>query len=546
MVLLWSSAPFSVCIGTRGGRCRIRGVARGVVRTFLLFATCLSVVLAACDSAPAKLENRPNIIWVVWDTVRSDRLSLYGHKRQTTPHLDKWAQGARVFENCVTPGSTTVPAHASMFTGLLPVQHGASNVRPRLDSAFQTIAEILREAGYATYAYSENPFITKKHNFAQGFDVAEEPSDPQYIEIANRITRDKMRAPEEYARANTAKPTRRRTRGLRAPEVLQQGVEQWLTQQDSDQPVFLFLNYMEAHWPCIPAHEYRQRLMNQTQARRSYLVDTRGVGRWLYTFGAMEFHPKDIEVLRLRYEAAILELDEHFYRLLQYLQAAGRLDNTIVILASDHGEQHGEHHMMEHQYSVYEPLARVPLVISYPPRIKPGRDDRPVMLCDLFPTLLELVGLDPPEGLQSPAVSLLAPLEQRPRLSEYPAVSHVAFNAVRRMKPGFDCTPWDRSLRAYYHEPYKFIRGSDGRCELYDIVADPVESRDLISEKPDVAKRLASELEALVCSLEPLNVKRDPLPELPLEHLQRLRALGYAGESADANEQDGGKTDREP
>ena len=533
-------------MSSSGRRCRIRAVARGTVGLFLLFTTYLPLVLSACDSTPAKPEHRPNIVWIVWDTVRSDRLSLYGHKRQTTPHLDKWAQEALVFENCVTPGSTTVPAHASMFTGLLPVQHGASNVRPYLDTAYHTIAEILREDGYATYAYSENPFITKKHNFAQGFDVAEEPADRQYIEAANRITRDKMLAPDEKTRSNTAKPARRRSRGLRAPEVLQQGVEQWLSRQDSDQPVFLFLNYMEAHWPCIPAHEYRQRLMNQTQVRRSYLVDTRGVARWLYTFGAMEFHPRDIEVLQLRYEAAILELDEHFHRLLQYLRSAGRLDNTIVILTSDHGELLGEHHMMEHQYAVYEPLLRVPLVLSYPPRIKPGRDDRPVMLCDLFPTLLELVGLDPPEGLQSPAISLLAPLKQRPRLSEYPAASHVAFNAVRHLRPGFDSTPWDRSLRAYYHEPYKFIWGSDGRCELYDIVADPVESHDLISIKPDVAKRLAGELEALVYSLEPLNVNRDPLPELPLEHLQRLRALGYAGESADANEPDGGETDREP
>ena len=131
-----------------------------------------ALLASGCDSAPQTPQtphSKPNIIWIIWDTVRADRLSLYGYGRKTTPFLDEWARGARVFDNCVTPASTTVPSHASMFTGLLPLQHGASNTRRWLDDRYVTVAERLRDAGYATFAYTENPFITSRHNFTQGF-----------------------------------------------------------------------------------------------------------------------------------------------------------------------------------------------------------------------------------------------------------------------------------------------------------------------------------------------------------------------------------------
>lgn len=121
-------------------------------------------IIFGCDSS--ETAEPPNIIFVVWDTVRADHLSLYGHQRRTTPFLDEWAQGARIYEDCISVGSTTVPSHSSMFTGLLPSEHGTSNETSTyvLDDKFDTLAEQLRAAGYSTYMFSANPFLSHAEN----------------------------------------------------------------------------------------------------------------------------------------------------------------------------------------------------------------------------------------------------------------------------------------------------------------------------------------------------------------------------------------------
>src|SRR5262245_26004782 len=130
-----------------------------------LLAILWAVNLAGCDgpapgttSRPAAVVARdaPNILWIVWDTVRPDYLTPYGHKTPTTPRLADWAKDARVFDNVVSPGSTTLPSHASMFTGLLPTEHGVSHKHEVLDAAHDTIAEILQRGGYRTYMFSAN------------------------------------------------------------------------------------------------------------------------------------------------------------------------------------------------------------------------------------------------------------------------------------------------------------------------------------------------------------------------------------------------------
>ncbi|MFP6578376.1 MAG: sulfatase-like hydrolase/transferase, partial [Myxococcota bacterium] len=119
----------------------------------------------------------PNILWVVWDTVRADRMSLYGHSVETTPELDRWARGARVYRDVVSAASTTEPAHASMFTGLYPSQHGTDADHRWLSEDFDTLAERLSSAGYRTYLWSANPSISADENFHQGFDRVEHPWD---------------------------------------------------------------------------------------------------------------------------------------------------------------------------------------------------------------------------------------------------------------------------------------------------------------------------------------------------------------------------------
>ncbi len=163
-----------------------RAAQMGVVRNILLLASpaALLGLSLGCGASPdpdrkpptpaAQKTNPPadppNIVLVVWDTVRADYLSLYGGEQPTTPQLDEWSRQARVFEDCISVGSTTVPAHVAMFTGLLPTEHGGTNLSPRLSDSLQMLAELLRAARYNTYMFSENPHLSAKKNFAQGFD----------------------------------------------------------------------------------------------------------------------------------------------------------------------------------------------------------------------------------------------------------------------------------------------------------------------------------------------------------------------------------------
>jgi len=121
---------------------------------------CLSLLAAAVVCGPTSQApplSRPNVLWIVWDTVRADRFTLYGFPKETTPFVEKWAADALVFDNCVSTANYTLPSHASMFTGLLPSEHGAHNDYAFLDDGFTTIAELFRDAGYETYLFSANP-----------------------------------------------------------------------------------------------------------------------------------------------------------------------------------------------------------------------------------------------------------------------------------------------------------------------------------------------------------------------------------------------------
>ena len=488
---------------------------------------------------------RPNILFVVWDTVRADHLSLYGYGRQTTPYLDEWAEQARVFENCTSAGSTTAPAHASMFTGLLPTEHNVSYKSGRVDDRLQTLAELLKAAGYDTYLFAENPQISKPANFTQGFDLAEHPWSRQYYDEALRIALQK--APRDDISTDLSRVLRE-GKALAwqikaAGELAQVGTARWLASRDSDRPFFIFLNYMEAHGPLIPRRSYRERFMTPEGVNASYKVDRTWEAAWSYSVGLHSYSPRDIGLTRATYDAALLELDDLLHDLLHYLGSRGHLENTVVVLVGDHGELLGEHHMFDHQFAVYDQLLRVPLVIHYPPRFVPGREKRPVMNLDLFPTILALTGIDPP--VKSKAVSLLDPLEHRPRMSEYPAPLRQALRRLARARPDFDPKPWARSLRAYYDEPYKFIAGSDGRHELYNLDQDPGELNDLIQRRPEVARRIAADLQAYVDSLITIEKTRATEATEPVDedHLRRLEALGYATSPDDDDEEDSNDSD---
>ena len=503
---------------------------RGLLALPLALLAGLALVSCGGDSPPA----RPNILWILWDTVRADRLGLYGHDRPTTPFLDAWARDARVYDDCISAANYTVPAHASFFTGLLTSQHGADNDHLRLAGELVTIAELLRDAGYETYLYSANPHISAEEDFAQGFSAADHPWSESLRRAALEILREKIDPGDRTsALAEKVRLGRVGKWDIKASgRLTERALRGWLAQRDGEKPWFAFLNYMEAHRPYIPPREYRERMMTPAEVERSYEIDRSWGSQWSYTFGQAEYTPDELALTAATYDAAVAELDDLLRELLGALEKDGRLRNTIVVVTSDHGEHLGDHHMIGHQHSLYNALIRVPLVIRYPERFPPGRDARPVVNYDLFPTLLELAGLPVPDLAGSGAVSLLAPAPAgRVRVAESLGVFRDPFPAVKQLHPAWDPAPWDRELRTVVAGPDKLIWSSNGAHQLYAYGGDPGEERDRAAAEPDRVAHLTALLESRLAQASP-RAARVEAPAMTPEHRERLRSLGYIDVSA--------------
>lgn len=502
-----------------------------IPRFALASAVLAALAASGCgprDPRPLPAAGSPSILVVLWDTVRADRMGVYGYGKPTTPFVDSWAKGARVYDDCVSPAPYTVASHGSIFTGIFPTEHGATNDHLFLDDRHPTLAELLRAAGYGTYLFSANPHISEVENFHRGFDRVEHPWDPEHRDDAFRIVASKI-TPDDASSELAEKIRAGRPKGgwdiKAAGELAGRGLLAWLEDRDPDRPYFAFLNYMEAHRPWIPPAPYRRRMMSPEQVERSYRIDRSWVPLWSYTFRLHEYSSDEIEIMSATYDATIAELDDLFRDLLASLEAAGALDNTIVVLTSDHGEHLGEHHLLDHQYSLHEPLLRVPLLVRDLRGFAPGRETRPVMTHDLFPTLLEAAGVEVPAGTR--AVSLRAPLEERLRLAEYVGVFEDAFRAIEPLHPGWDRTPWEREIRALYRGPDKLIRWSDGARALYDLRTDPGETRDRAAEEAAAARRMEEALALLVEDLRRAPADRAAPEPMTEEHLEMLRSLGY-------------------
>ncbi len=509
----------------------------------------LGLGLTPGDRAPAPAA-RPNVLIVMWDTVRADRLGCYGQSPSPTPHLDAFAAGARVYEQAVSPAIWTIPSHASILTGLVPSEHGATAYHKWLDGRFTTLAETLRDAGYDTYCFSSNPHFSRNANLVQGFSRDEYAWDERWKQRVAEIIARKV-APQDASNEMSVRINEsRRQQGKaligeadlkEAGPVIREALEGWLASREDDRPWFAFLNYMEAHDPRIPSTGARQRVMPPEQVRQSYLVDQSHDAQMEFMFGRRRYSAEDLAVINGVYNASLVDLDAATHALLEMLAQRGLLDKTVVIVVSDHGENLGEHGLMEHKYSIYNTLTRVPLLLRYPPRVEPGRVREPTPVLDVYATVLDLAGVAPPAPTPN-SVSLLAAERdaRRPIVSEMLAPTPNALLKASQRFPDLNWTRWMRTYRAIELDGYKLIVASEGGNELYNVRTDPGETENLIAQEAEQARQLEAALRQWFAGLtlydEELGQSERAAPISP-EQLERLRTLGYLGgdKSEDGN-----------
>ncbi|MFC1968119.1 sulfatase-like hydrolase/transferase [Chloroflexota bacterium] len=443
---------------------------------------------------PGNLEGKPNILWIVMDTVRADHLSSYGYYRNTTPNIDRIASEGTLFENAMATAPWTLPSHASMFTGTFPAKHGTDRDHLWLDDDFQTIAEVLRMNGYKTFARSNNVFAASHdHNSHRGFSTFEVSWYGWFVagsELTDFLKFSKLK--REVQNNLVIDDGAYRTNKV---------VKRWIADAyQAGIPFFGFINYMEAHEPYDPPRDYvmpyLEKNVDLAEAMRVNQVANN------YVSGKVQMNDDDFETLSALYDGEISYLDFRMGQLFDYLRELNILDNTVLIITSDHGENFGEHHLMGHHFCVYDTLLHVPLIIRYPESVKAGlRVNEQVQLTDIFPTILDIVGIDWDGKEQIQGYSLLEDREQDG--STFTIAEYVSGGLNLRDNIRSDLAKYNRRLRTVRTNEYKYIWASDGRDELYNIRNDPGELDNLINAEPEKASEMRAQLKKWLESFEP-------------------------------------------
>lgn len=484
----------------------------------------------------------PNVLVILMDTTRADRLSCYGHHRPTTPHIDALAAESMVYTNAISPGAWTPPSHASIFTGTYVSRHGVDRTHPYLDTPMTTLPEYLRGRGYRTYGISSNYWISTATGYDRGFDVfyqswqllqarsnpaleRQRRRDPNYrppaASIVERLRDAVNRADAAFWRTCCAPFMAVDMGAGRVNRVVRRWMRQWARRE---QPFFAFVHYLEPHLPYRPPARFVRRHLGASEARRARAINQNPLK---FIGGRAPMGADDLEILGRLYDAEISYTDACVGELVDGLRATGLLDETLVVLTSDHGENLGEHGLMDHMFSVHEPIVRVPLVVRHPGGRPRGQNARLVQTLDIFPTVVAALE-DAPGTLAEQFQGRLLPPHGEARDFAVTELRQVQppIETLARRYPGFDWRVYDRSLCALRTATHKYVQGSDGREELYALADDPGETRDLSGAEPALTAELRGRLATWRAGFTPA-APDDDAPELDAEVRRRLHDLGY-------------------
>jgi arylsulfatase A-like enzyme len=400
---------------------------------------------------------RPNVVFIVLDTVRADHLSSYGYSRPTTPNLDRLASRGVLFENAISPSSWTLASHASMFTGLLPHQNGADWWLP-LPPGPRTLAEALRSSGYRTAGFAANfDYCQKGWGIGRGFDVYRDDSESLQRNLAGTLLGTALIQPAyqsfcrfDYLERQDARETNKQAfRWLRRPH---------------SSPYFLFVNYFDVHVPYLTSPPFDHRFGTVSDKLVHKLFDSlqgpdppRGITQ------------EEQAALIAAYDNCLAFLDAQVGRLLDFLDSTPEGRNTLVVVTSDHGEEFGEQGFYSHGYNLYREAVHVPLIIAGPGIPKDVRVSHLVRTRDLFSTVLDLAG----GGKTRFARDSLARFWD-PKFTPTPFDNF----AISELVPIFNEGGKQATISLTTPE-WQYIYHSNGRQELYHWTADPLDQVNL-------------------------------------------------------------------
>lgn len=490
--------------------------------------------------------SRANVLFLVLDAVRVDHCSTYGYERETTPTMSALATDGVRYDHAFAPSIWTPTVHGAVFTGKYPSHTGVYGNSLAIPDRFETLTETLKREGYRTFAASAGAHIRASRGYARGVD--------DYVET-RRISPDldfvrKVAADRSFAKQVAFTLTRGPDDKTR---YKYDRLKRFVDDATADgEPFFGFVNAKTAHHPFNPPRPYKGQFLEGFDRPRWELLeralsklgrrpqqvaghDTAKLRAVSHSggdgvlAGEVDLTDEEWDVVEAWYDGAIRYLDDLVGELVAFLKNRGVYDETMVVLASDHGDNFGDHGLTRHIFCLYDSLIHVPLVVK--PAVSgdaptpAGRTvDNQVSLVDLHPTFLEAAGATPPD--YDLATSLLG-FEDR-QYHDYTFAEYAGFDGtvqrLDRKYPDLNTTRYARTLQAVRDDEHKLIVGSDGSRELYAWRDDPGETADLADDYPGVV----SDLETVID--ERLGVLDDPGTfETPddAELRSQLEDLGY-------------------
>lgn len=483
-----------------------------------LALACALVILPA--AVPAEEPQARNLLVISLDTLRADHLGAYGYSRDTSPQLDRLAKRGTVFRNAISASAWTVPAHMTAFTGLEPPAHQLVDFPDtgRLGRGYPTLAGILRDAGFRTGAFTGGGFVSRGPGFDRGFE--------------RFVSRGRRFGP-----------------GLNV-------AARWLSSLDPDERFFVFLHGFDIHRPYRPPERFERKFAPQgftgpdapDIAKQLFPLQEdvaqvhRHFGRDRETVRARP-SDADLALMLSQYDGEIAFVDEQIGRFLAGMDERGMLDDTLVVVISDHGDEFWEHGALDHIHTLYDELIRAVWILAGP-GVPSAVVEPQVGVIDLLPTVSELLGVSLPAPVQGKSrVALMrggAPPSETDLDFADPAYSFTGFSEfpyqvasvrTRRWKlirwslSGMQEVSGEKLAAAHYSVLFR----DDKRdfVELFDLAADPGEQNDLAASHPAVVARLAGALERRIA--ESAAFARAPGKSTPLspETREELKALGY-------------------
>lgn len=443
-----------------------------------LLAVSLSLGLTACGnessstarSGGEELDPRPDVVLVVVDTLRADRLGCYGHERATSPQLDRFAEGAVLYERAISQAPWTTPSIASLLTSRYPTQLGILGERSAIPEEATTLAESLSSEGYSTAAVVSHSYCSTTWGFGQGFEGFDDSNVKGHAAVTSTGVTDRAIAFLEAA-------------------------------SEDPRPFFLWVHYFDPHCAYVEHEEHTF----------GGVGDYRGPVRSGQLFRRLlklrpELGTEDVSELFRLYDSEIAHTDAELGRFLSSLDELH--PGALVVVTSDHGEEFMEHGDLGHAKTLYDEVVRVPLLVRYPDGLA-GVEPRTVGLVDVFPTVLETIGSEIAEDLEGRSL----------RSAPKSLAGRIVFTETSRMG----------GLTAAVTDEAKVVHGTRyDEVSGFDLRTDPLERRPRSLEDPE-RQRLAAELEAFA-----RRVKEGALiaPEVEVDGKlgQHLNELGYGGD----------------